>query len=159
RRSAAISACAGACLRRPRRCSWCRSSSSPSLCKTIFCAASPSARSSADTPMSTIELRRITKRFGSFVAVRNVDLALPAGEVLCLLGPSGCGKTTTLRVIAGLESASSGDVIIAGRRMNQLAPEKRDVAMVFQFYALYPALTVRQNLALPLYYERISADE
>ena len=78
--------------------------------------------------MSTIELRRITKRFGSFVAVRNVDLAVAAGEVLCLLGPSGCGKTTTLRVIAGLESATSGDVIIAGRRMNQLAPEKREQA-------------------------------
>jgi multiple sugar transport system ATP-binding protein len=109
--------------------------------------------------MSTIELRRITKRFGSFLAVRNVDLAVAAGEVLCLLGPSGCGKTTTLRVIAGLESMTSGDVIIGGKRMNHLPPEKRDVAMVFQFYALYPALTVGQNLALPLYYERISATE
>jgi multiple sugar transport system ATP-binding protein len=109
--------------------------------------------------MSTIELRRITKRFGSFVAVRNVDLSVAAGEVLCLLGPSGCGKTTTLRVIAGLESLTSGDVIIAGKRMNHLPPEKRDVAMVFQFYALYPALTVGQNLALPLYHEAISASE
>lgn len=109
--------------------------------------------------MSTIELRRITKRFGSFVAVRNVDLTVAAGEVVCLLGPSGCGKTTTLRVIAGLESLTSGDVIIAGKLMNHLPPAKRDIAMVFQFYALYPALTVGQNVALPLYHEGMSASE
>ena len=109
--------------------------------------------------MSTIELRRITKRFGSFVAVRNVDLSVAAGEVVCLLGPSGCGKTTTLRMIAGLEALTSGDVIIAGRAMNRLPPEKRDIAMVFQFYALYPALTVGQNLAFPLHYERLAASE
>ncbi len=107
--------------------------------------------------MSTIELRQITKRFGSFTAVRNVDLSVAAGEVVCLLGPSGCGKTTTLRMIAGLERASSGDVIIAGRRMNNLKPAQRDIAMVFQFYALYPALTVRENIMFPLYRERLSA--
>src|SRR6201996_2237712 len=107
--------------------------------------------------MSTIELAQITKRFGSFTAVRNVDLSVSAGEVVCLLGPSGCGKTTTLRMIAGLERASSGDVIIAGRRMNNLKPEQRDIAMVFQFYALYPALTVRENIMFPLYRERLGA--
>src|ERR1700733_6365640 len=107
--------------------------------------------------MSTIELRRITKRFGSFTAVRNVDLSVAAGEVVCLLGPSGCGKTTTLRMIAGLERASSGDVVIAGRRMNNLTPEQRDIAMVFQFYALYPALTVRENIMFPLHRERLGA--
>src|ERR1700749_1927910 len=107
--------------------------------------------------MSTIELRGVTKQFGSFTAVKNVSLSVSAGEVVCLLGPSGCGKTTTLRIIAGLERASSGDVVIAGRRMNNLKPEQRDIAMVFQFYALYPALTVRENIMFPLYRERLSA--
>ena len=86
--------------------------------------------------MSTIEIRKLTKKFGDFVAVRDADLNVSAGEVVCLLGPSGCGKTTTLRMIAGLERATAGDVIIAGQRMNALPPEKRDIAMVFQFYAL-----------------------
>ena len=106
--------------------------------------------------MSTIEIRKVTKRFGDFVAVRDADLSVGPGEVVCLLGPSGCGKTTTLRMIAGLERATAGDVIIAGQRMNELPPEKRDIAMVFQFYALYPALTVGQNIAMPLHYERLS---
>src|SRR5271170_6220671 len=105
--------------------------------------------------MSTIELRRITKRFGSFTAVRDVDLSVAAGEVVCLLGPSGCGKTTTLRIVAGLERASGGDVIIAGKRMNDQRPDARNVAMVFQFYALYPALTVRENIMFPLHVERL----
>jgi multiple sugar transport system ATP-binding protein len=107
--------------------------------------------------MSTIELRQIIKRFGSFTAVRDVDLSVAAGEVVCLLGPSGCGKTTTLRIIAGLERASSGDVVIARKRMNNLKPEQRDIAMVFQFYALYPALSVRENIMFPLYRERLGA--
>src|SRR4051794_21840814 len=107
------------------------------------------------TGMSTIELKRVTKRFGQFVAVREVDLSVAAGEVVCLLGPSGCGKTTTLRIIAGLEWATSGDVLVAGKRMNRLPPERRDIAMVFQFYALYPALTVRENIMFPLHYERL----
>ncbi|MDQ0475285.1 ABC transporter ATP-binding protein [Labrys wisconsinensis] len=109
--------------------------------------------------MSTIELKRITKRFGSFMAVRDVDLSVAAGEVVCLLGPSGCGKTTTLRMIAGLEALTAGEVMIAGRTMNGLPPDKRDIAMVFQFYALYPALTVAQNLAFPLHVERLPAAE
>jgi ABC-type sugar transport system ATPase subunit len=109
--------------------------------------------------MSTIEIRKVTKRFGEFVAVRDVDLSVASGEVVCLLGPSGCGKTTTLRMIAGLERATAGDVVIAGRRMNDLAPEKRDIAMVFQFYALYPALTVAQNIAMPLHHEGIGRAE
>jgi multiple sugar transport system ATP-binding protein len=109
--------------------------------------------------MSTIEIRKVTKKFGEFTAVKDADLSVAAGEVVCLLGPSGCGKTTTLRMIAGLERATSGDVIIAGRRMNELPPEKRNIAMVFQFYALYPALTVGQNIAMPLHYEGLSKDE
>ncbi|MGH8429259.1 MAG: ABC transporter ATP-binding protein, partial [Solimonas sp.] len=105
--------------------------------------------------MSTIEARKITKRFGDFTAVKDADLSVAAGEVVCLLGPSGCGKTTTLRMIAGLERVTAGD-IIAGRRMNELPPEKRDIAMVFQFYALYPALSVGENIAMPLHYEKLA---
>ena len=105
--------------------------------------------------MSTIELRRLTKRFGQLTAVREVDLQVGAGEVVCLLGPSGCGKTTTLRMIAGLETATSGEVLIGGRQVNALAPRDRDVAMVFQFYALYPTLTVAENLAYPLHAEKL----
>ena len=86
-----------------------------------------------------------------------MSLSVSAGEVVCLLGPSGCGKTTTLRIIAGLERASAGDVIIAGKRMNDLRPDQRDIAMVFQFYALYPALTVRENIMFPLHVEGLDA--
>ena len=100
--------------------------------------------------MSTIEIRKVTKQFGSFTAVKDADLKVEAGEVVCLLGPSGCGKTTTLRMIAGLERATSGDVIIAGQRMNELPPQKRDIAMVFQSYALYPHMSVRNNIAFGL---------
>jgi ABC-type sugar transport system ATPase subunit len=109
--------------------------------------------------MSTIEITKVTKKFGDFIAVKDADLHVKAGEVVCLLGPSGCGKTTTLRMIAGLERATSGDVVIAGQRMNELSPQKRDIAMVFQFYALYPALTVGQNIAMPLHYEKLGKDE
>ena len=106
--------------------------------------------------MSTIELRDVTKDFGTLIAVRDVNLNVAAGEVVCLLGPSGCGKTTTLRMIAGLETATQGDIIVAGRRMNDLPPEKRDIAMVFQFYALYPSVTVEENIAFPLHYEGLA---
>ena len=109
--------------------------------------------------MSTIRLRNVTKRFGSLVAVNRADLDVEAGEVLCLLGPSGCGKTTTLRMIAGLEDATEGDILIAERRVNHLRPSQRDIAMVFQFYALYPVLTVAENLAYPLHYERLAKAE
>src|SRR4249919_1364060 len=109
--------------------------------------------------MSTIELRKITKRFGAFTAVREASLSVAAGEVVCLLGPSGCGKTTTLRMIAGLEAASSGEIKVAGQRVNELGPAQRNIAMVFQFYALYPSLSVRDNLAFPLAAEKLSPAE
>jgi ABC-type sugar transport system ATPase subunit len=105
--------------------------------------------------MSTIDLRNVTKHFGAFTAVKDLSLSVSAGEVVCLLGPSGCGKTTTLRIVAGLERASGGDVVIAGKLMNDLAPDQRNIAMVFQFYALYPALSVRENIMFPLHVERL----
>ena len=109
--------------------------------------------------MADIELRNLTKRFGKLIAVDSVDLDVEAGEVMCLLGPSGCGKTTTLRMIGGLEWASEGDIFIAGKRVNNLKPAQRDIAMVFQFYALYPSLTVAENLAFPLHAEKIDKEE
>jgi len=109
--------------------------------------------------MADIELRKVTKRFDQLVAVDQVDLDVGAGEVVCLLGPSGCGKTTTLRMIAGLEEATAGEIRLAGRPVNHLPARARNVAMAFQFYALYPSLTVRDNLAYPLHAEGASRDE
>ena len=109
--------------------------------------------------MADIELRNLSKHFGTLAAVDDIDLDVEAGEVVCLLGPSGCGKTTTLRMIAGLEEATAGEIFIAGARVNDLAPRDRDIAMVFQFYALYPSLTVAENLAFPLHAERITQEE
>ena len=109
--------------------------------------------------MADIELRNLSKHFGTLAAVDDIDLDVEAGEVVCLLGPSGCGKTTTLRMIAGLEEATAGEIFIAGTRVNDLAPRDRDIAMVFQFYALYPSLTVAENLAFPLHAERITKEE
>jgi multiple sugar transport system ATP-binding protein len=110
--------------------------------------------------MFEIRLEKLTKRFGSgLVAVDNADLQVGQGEVMCLLGPSGCGKTTMLRMIAGLEWATSGDVMIAGKRVNDLPARERNVAMAFQFYALYPSLSVEDNLAYPLHAENLSKAE
>ncbi|SVC95065.1 uncharacterized protein METZ01_LOCUS347919, partial [marine metagenome] len=109
--------------------------------------------------MADIELRNLTKRFGKLIAVDSVDLDVEAGEVMCLLGPSGCGKTTTLRMIGGLEWASEGDIFITGKRVNNLKPAQRNIAMVFQFYALYPSLTVAENLAFPLHAEKVDKEE
>ncbi len=101
--------------------------------------------------MVGVELRSLSRRFGDFHAVDGVDLSIRAGEFLVLLGPSGCGKTTLLRMIAGLERPSSGEIFIGGECVDgDVPPRARGIAMVFQSYALYPHRTVAQNIAFPL---------
>jgi multiple sugar transport system ATP-binding protein len=100
--------------------------------------------------MSTVETRNITKLFGDVLAVDRIDLAAKEGEFLVLLGPSGCGKSTLMRMIAGIEDPTSGDVVIDDRIVTDLPPRARNVAMVFQNYALYPHLSVYRNIAFPL---------
>jgi ABC-type sugar transport system ATPase subunit len=100
--------------------------------------------------MANIQLQSIRKQFGSHVVIPELDLDIPAGKFTVLLGPSGCGKSTILRMIAGLESASGGDIRIDDQVVNDEPPSKRGCAMVFQNYALYPHKTVRNNLAFPL---------
>ncbi len=100
--------------------------------------------------MAEIQLRNISKRWGNFVGVHEFDLTIADREFLVLLGPSGCGKTTTMRMIAGLEEATDGDILIDGKRVNDLDPKDRDIAMVFQSYALYPNMNVYENIRFPL---------
>jgi multiple sugar transport system ATP-binding protein len=100
--------------------------------------------------MAEIQLRNVGKRWGSFIGVDNFNLTIADKEFLVLLGPSGCGKTTTMRMIAGLEDASEGDILIDGQRVNDMEPKDRDVAMVFQSYALYPNMNVYENIRFPL---------
>ena len=100
--------------------------------------------------MADVVLRNITKRWGGFVAVRDQSLSIRDGEFMVLLGPSGCGKTTTMRMIAGLEEPTSGDILIGGNRVNDLPPRDRDIAMVFQSYGLYPHMSVGDNIGYPL---------
>jgi multiple sugar transport system ATP-binding protein len=100
--------------------------------------------------VTSISLRNVVKRFGDAEVVRGLDLEFKDGEITVLVGPSGCGKTTTLRMIAGLETVTSGTIAIGDKDVTALEPKQRDVAMVFQNYALYPHLSVRDNIAFPL---------
>ena len=100
--------------------------------------------------MATIELRQVEKKFGTLHAVKPMDLTISDGEFVVLLGPSGCGKTTTLRMISGLEAVTGGRILLNGRDVTWLHPSQRDIAFVFQFFALYPHLKVRENIAFPL---------
>ena len=106
--------------------------------------------------MAEIELKNISKSFGSTEVIKSLDLSVSNGEFITIVGPSGCGKSTLLRIIAGLENQSTGDVIIDGNEVNNTRASERDLAMVFQSYALYPHLTVQQNMMVPLKLRRLS---
>jgi multiple sugar transport system ATP-binding protein len=109
--------------------------------------------------MATIDLHRLTKRYGQTAVVHGIDLSIQDGEFVVLVGPSGCGKSTTLRMIAGLEEISAGEVRIEGRVVNDLQPKDRNIAMVFQNYAIYPHVTVADNIAFGLYRSKLSKSE
>jgi len=110
--------------------------------------------------MATIEFDRVCKSYpGGIAAVDDLNLAIEDGEFMIFVGPSGCGKTTALRMVAGLEEISAGEIRIGGRRVNDLEPQDRDIAMVFQNYALYPHKHVRDNIGFPLRMQRISPAE
>ena len=100
--------------------------------------------------MATLTLRRITKNFGAVEVIRGIDLEVAEREFVVFVGPSGCGKSTLLRMIAGLEAISSGDLLIDGVRANRVGPSQRGLAMVFQSYALYPHMTVAENMGFAL---------
>src|SRR2546430_5025634 len=100
--------------------------------------------------MSRVEYDGVAKAFGDVVALHDFDLEVPDGAFLVMLGPSGCGKTTALRILAGLELPDSGEVLLGDRDVTRLQPRDRDVAMVFQSYALYPHMTVAENIEYPL---------
>ena len=108
--------------------------------------------------MAEIQLKNLTKRWGSFVGVDNFNLTIANEEFLVLLGPSGCGKTTTMRMIAGLEEVTEGEIIIDGKVVNGLEPKDRDVAMVFQSYALYPNMNVYENIRFPLKVRKVDKE-
>ncbi len=104
--------------------------------------------------MAEIVIDHVTKRFGGFTAVDDLDIRFGDGEVTCLLGPSGCGKTTLMRMIAGLETPTTGRILFGNRDVTGLAPSVRNVGMVFQYPVMYPTLTVAENIALPLKSDR-----
>ncbi len=109
--------------------------------------------------MARVEIKNLVKRFGATIAVNNVSLEIKDKEFVVLLGPSGCGKTTTLRCVAGLETPDQGEIYIGDALVNDLPPKDRDVAMVFQSYALYPHMTVYDNIAFPLKMRKTPKEE
>jgi multiple sugar transport system ATP-binding protein len=109
--------------------------------------------------MATVTFEKVTKKYGDVVAVNDLDLQIGDGEFMVLVGPSGCGKTTSLRMIAGLEEITAGTLRIGDRVVNDVAPKDRDIAMVFQSYALYPHMSVRDNLAFGLKLRKVPKDE
>lgn len=108
--------------------------------------------------MALLEIKQVTRRFGDFVAVNDVSLSIDAGEFFCLLGPSGCGKTTLLRMVAGFDQPDSGQVWIDGVDVTTVPPEHRNVHTVFQSYALFPHMTVYDNIAFPLRMAKVAGD-
>ena len=109
--------------------------------------------------MAGLRLKNVTKRWGSYVAVKDFSLDIADREFLVLLGPSGCGKTTTMRMIAGLEDVTEGEIWLGDRMVNRLEPKDRDVSMVFQSYGLYPNLTVYENIRFPLRVRKVPKDQ
>ena len=110
--------------------------------------------------MAQVTLQKVRKVYANgYEAVKSIDLDIHDGEFMVLVGPSGCAKSTTLRMIAGLEDITSGDLFIGERKVNDLPPSKRNVAMVFQDYALYPHMTVYENMAYGLRIRKLSKDE
>ncbi|MBN9185437.1 MAG: ATP-binding cassette domain-containing protein, partial [Microbacterium sp.] len=121
--------------------------------------ASPAATPPRDEIVGSVAIDRVTKRYGGQVAVDDLSLDIRAGEFLSLLGPSGCGKTTTLRMIAGFEHPDAGDIRISGTSVLSLPPYRRNVNTVFQAYALFPHMTVAQNVAYGLQQKRVGKQE
>ncbi|MGH6622816.1 MAG: ABC transporter ATP-binding protein [Burkholderiaceae bacterium] len=109
--------------------------------------------------MAQVAIRGVAKRFGSTRVIHGVDIEIDDGEFAVLVGPSGCGKTTLLRMIAGLEEISEGEISIGGRVVNRVPPKERDIAMVFQNYALYPHMTVRDNMSFSLMLAKASSEQ
>ncbi|MCG8419694.1 MAG: sn-glycerol-3-phosphate ABC transporter ATP-binding protein UgpC [Proteobacteria bacterium] len=109
--------------------------------------------------MSFLEIRGLYKQFASLDILNGIDIAVARGEFLVLVGPSGCGKSTLLNIIAGLEQATRGDIVIDGSRVNELHPSRRDIAMVFQSYALYPNMTVAQNMSFGMEMRKVPRAE
>ena len=107
--------------------------------------------------MSSVSIRSVKKRFGDTEVLHGVDIDIADGSFTVLVGPSGCGKSTLLRMIAGLEHVSEGDILIGERKVNDVAPKQRDIAMVFQNYALYPHMTVKQNMSFALMLAKVDA--
>ena len=109
--------------------------------------------------MAELRLKNVSKRWGSYVGVDNFDLTIADQEFLVLLGPSGCGKSTTMRMIAGLEDVTEGEIWLDGRMVNRLEPKDRDISMVFQSYGLYPNLSVYENIRFPLRVRKVPKDQ
>ena len=105
--------------------------------------------------MAQVELKNITKKYGNVIAVQDMNLSIPHNDFLVLVGPSGCGKSTTLRMIAGLEEITGGEIYIGDQLVNEKDPKDRNVSMVFQNYALYPHMTVEENLGFSLKLQRL----
>src|SRR5438093_8433707 len=139
------------------RCSWrdsrfrsSRSSPLSSSCNGNLSAALPRGPSNEDSALSELVMRGIRKSFSGIDVLKDIDLAVRDREFVVLVGPSGCGKSTLLRIMAGLEDMSEGDLLIDGLRMNDVPAAQRGLAMVFQSYALYPHMTVAENMSVGL---------